>query len=548
MSVFDLSSRLVDEIAALSPVAATAMGIPGYDHLWPDYSPAGVEAAGDALGRYRVEAEELPTHEDEWEQLAGRVLTDFLDQSIERIDQGEHFRDLNNTASPLQSIVQIFDLMDTGTNDGRHAVLERLATLDVALDSYRAALEEGITRGTPVARRQVQAAVEECRAYAADGSFVDGLLERLDRAGVDRADVVAAAAKARRAFNDLASWLEEDYSPVAAERDAVGEERYVRSAARFLGASIDPAETYAWGWSEVRQIWDRMHRVAAEISSNTPVAEVLHVLKTDPERCVADEEAFLRLMKSRQQDAVERLAGTHFDIPDAIRSVDVKLAPPGSALGAYYHQPSEDFERPGAVFYALGDRRPIPVYDEVSTTYHEGFPGHHLQVGLQVGLAGRLSRLHRMVVWYPGYGEGWALYAEQLMDELGFYEKADYVMGLLINQMHRACRVVIDIGSHLEYPIPDDSGFHPGEPWSFDLAVEMLESRAFLEPAYARSEVLRYLGWPGQAISYKVGERVILDLRRELQRLGDFDMKAFHSRILGYGPLGLDHLREVMAF
>ncbi len=163
-----------------------------------------------------------------------------------------------------------------------------------------------------------------------------------------------------------------------------------------------------------------------------------------------------------------------------------------------------------------------------------------------MGLADRLSRLHRMVVWYPGYGEGWALYAEQLMDELGFYEKADYVMGLLINQMHRACRVVIDIGSHLEYPIPADSGFHPGEPWSFDLAVEMLESRAFLEPAYARSEVVRYLGWPGQAISYKVGERVILDLRRELQRRGDFDLKAFHSRILGYGPLGLDHLRELM--
>ena len=106
---------------------------------------------------------------------------------------------------------------------------------------------------------------------------------------------------------------------------------------------------------------------------------------------------------------------------------------------------------------------------------------------------------------------------------------------------------MIDIGSHLGLAIPDDFDFHPGEQWTFDLAVELLETRAFLEPAYARSEVVRYLGWPGQAISYKVGERVILELRNELEaRLGDqFDLKKFHSEVLGYGPLGLDHLREL---
>ena len=96
--------------------------------------------------------------------------------------------------------------------------------------------------------------------------------------------------------------------------------------------------------------------------------------------------------------------------------------------------------------------------------------------------------------------------------------------------------------------VPEDSGFHPGEEWSYDLAVELLESRAFLEPAYARSEVTRYFGWPGQAISYKVGEKAILDLRRELRkRDGDaFDLKEFHAQILGYGPLGLDHLSDLM--
>ena len=217
-------------------------------------------------------------------------------------------------------------------------------------------------------------------------------------------------------------------------------------------------------------------------------------------------------------------------------------------MGAYYVQPSEDFSRPGTVWYSLGDQQDIPLWDEISTAYHEGFPGHHLQCGVQISLADRLSRLHRVVVWHPGYGEGWALYTELLMDELGYLEKPEYVLGMLSAEMLRACRVVIDLGLHLGYGIPGDALFHPGEPWSFEIAVEMLTELAFLYPAYAVSEVVRYLGWPGQAISYKVGERTILDLRAELQarRGGDFDLKEFHARILGSGPVGLAHLRELV--
>ena len=224
----------------------------------------------------------------------------------------------------------------------------------------------------------------------------------------------------------------------------------------------------------------------------------------------------------------------------------MNIAPPGGSLGAYYVGPSEDFSRPGSVWWSLTPRGPYPVFDEVSTAYHEGFPGHHLQIGVQMSLADRLSRLHRLWVWKPGAGEGWALYAERLMDELGFFEKPDYVFGWLSGQMLRACRVVIDIGSHLELPIPDGQPFHPGEPWTFDSAVQMLVEYASLSKPYAESEVTRYLGWPGQAIAYKVGENAILEMRREARvRLGaDFDAKAFHSRLLEIGPVGLDLLRD----
>jgi uncharacterized protein (DUF885 family) len=279
------------------------------------------------------------------------------------------------------------------------------------------------------------------------------------------------------------------------------------------------------------------------------MAEVDHLLRTDPDRVQPDAAALSAFIQGRLDDALDRLTGTHFDVPEPIRTVTVNIAPPGSSLGAYYVSPAEDFSRPGSVWWSLTPEGPYPVFDEVSTAYHEGFPGHHLQVGVQVSLAEKLSRLHRLWVWKSGSGEGWALYAERLMNELGFFEKPDYVFGWLSGQMLRACRVVIDIGSHLDLPIPQGQPFHPGEDWSFDTAVEMLTGYAAQGKPHAESEVTRYLGWPGQAISYKVGEKAILEIRDEAKaRLGGgFDPKSFHARLLEVGPIGLDLLRTEMA-
>jgi uncharacterized protein (DUF885 family) len=203
---------------------------------------------------------------------------------------------------------------------------------------------------------------------------------------------------------------------------------------------------------------------------------------------------------------------------------------------------------PGSVWYAPGDGQRFPLFDQIATAYHEGFPGHHLQIGIQVALTDRLSRLHRVADGYSGYAEGWALYTEQLMAELGYYERPEYLFGMLSCQMARACRVVIDIGAHLSLAIPDGQPFHPGGAWSFELGVEMLTTMAGLGNERAISEMTRYLGWPGQAITYKVGQRVMLELRdAERARLGvAFDPKAFHARILGCGNVGLDHLRRLV--
>jgi uncharacterized protein (DUF885 family) len=276
---------------------------------------------------------------------------------------------------------------------------------------------------------------------------------------------------------------------------------------------------------------------------------VQHLLLDDPNRAAATPEEFRLMMQARQETALADLQGAHFDVPEPIRRVDVRLAPPGGALGAFYVGPSEDFTRPGTVWFAIGEQQVVPIFDQVTTNYHEGFPGHHLQNGIQMISPARLSRYQKMLVWYPGSGEGWALYAEDIMEELGYLEKPDYLMGKLAGEMLRACRVVIDIGSHLGLPIPAGQPFHPGEEWRFETAVEMLVDYAAQAQDVAESEVIRYLGWPGQAIAYKVGQQAIRDLRADaVRRHGvSFDRKAFHARLLEIGAVGLDVLRRHLA-
>ncbi|MGH8874385.1 MAG: DUF885 domain-containing protein, partial [Acidimicrobiia bacterium] len=508
-------------------------------------SPDGHRAVADLYRRARAELASVEPS-DRWERLAVRVLEMRLAEELAAHDHLDHLRHLNNIASPLQHLKETFDVMDRTTVQGWENVAERLRGLGGALAGYRRSLEEGKERGLAAAARQVRAVAEEAGVLAGERSQFAGYPAECLGTAPQLADGVAEAAdSACGAAGELAAWLEAEYLPHAPEVEAVGEERYLRHARAFLGSALDARETYQWGWEEIGRLGAELERVAADIDPDRSVAGVVDLMKTDPARRAAGLDEFLKIIGDRQEQALAELDGVHFDVPEPIRLVTVNLSPPGGALGAYYLPPSEDFSRPGGIWYSCAMTE-VPLYEEISTAYHEGFPGHHLQIGLGLTLADSLSRAHRLWVWYPGYGEGWALYAERLMGELGYFEKPDYLLGMLVSHIFRACRVVIDIGCHLGLPIPPHAPFEPGELWDFDRAVRMLEQVAFQPHDYAVSEVTRYLGWPGQAIAYKVGERAILDLRGELQRRqgSTFDLKEFHQRVLGSGPVGLDLLRE----
>ena len=549
-TVFALSDRFVEQLAAHQPMLATQMGVAGHDAEWGKHDPESWQDLGALIRSTRSALSQLPPTDRYWERLGRRVLDDYLGLGLERIEREEYLRDLNNIASPPQALRGTFDLMPHASEADWSAIADRLQSIGEAIEGYIDCLALGQQRGLLAARRQVLACLEQCCVHASDGTFFDTLDHLARDSGITPSLqhlVSSGVQAARAAYARLGGYLEGEYLPVCPAKDAVGLERYRFATHSFLLTEIDHEAVYHWGWQEIGKLKQQMETVSNRIWPGRCFKEVVQLLKTDSRYSVDSPESFLERMSEIQQEALQRLDNQVFDVPEQVRTVEVRFAPKGSTLGAYYIQPSEDFSRPGCVWYAKPDGITcFPLYDEVTTAYHEGFPGHHLQIGVQLSLGDQLTRAHRLAIWHDGYGEGWALYAERLMAELGYLGQPEYEFGLLASQMMRACRVVIDIGMHLDLAIPQDASFEPGTEWTFETAVQLLTSHALMDDENSRSEVTRYLGWPGQAISYKVGEQFILDLREEATREDWFTLKEFHRRVLGAGPVGLDHLKELI--
>jgi len=545
---FEIADRLTESYSDLSPILATTNGVAGRDHLWDDFSPDGEAAKAELRAATIAALVPFVEDDDPIQAAAARVIVGYLSMLNRRYQSGHWKRDLNHIYSPFQRARDTFDVV---SKDGAQAwdnIVSRLSTFGEPLAGYRESLQMGLEEGEVVARRQAASLVEQVRSVAGDDSRFIGYPELAAAAGGDPVRVADAVTKARSAAAELADWLENEYLPAADPEDAIGEDRYLEGSEYFLGMDLDPHETYEWGWSEVDRLRSEMRATSAEIDPDRSIEEVIELLDTDPSRSAPDHQAFARFVKGIQDEAVEQLDGSAFDVPDEIREVTVNIAPPGGSLGAWYHNPSADFSPPCSIWYAPGERTRIPYWGEVATAYHEGFPGHHLQVGVAILQREKLSRFQRNFIWYSGSGEGWALYAERLMDELGYFANPEYRLGLLASQLFRSTRVVVDIGTQLEKEIPAGAPLHAGEVWSYDLAVDYIEKIGLQVRDVAESEVKRYLGWPAQAISYKVGEREILDIRAQAaaRARGNFDLKDFHRRLLEAGAIRLDDLREAM--
>jgi uncharacterized protein (DUF885 family) len=547
------ANRFVDEYCALDPLAATAVGVAGHDADVTDLSPEGLQARADLERRVLADLDALGPVDDV-DDVTLAAMRDRLGLNLQIYDAGLAYGDLNVIASPLQGLREVFDLMPTATAEHWDTVATRLGRLEDGVRGYVESLRRSVRAGRPPARRQVEACAEQAEQFAdpedgffarfAQGARLDGddqgtLSEAL------AADLDRGAKRAAAAYTELARYLREELLPVAPGPDAVGREEYALWSQLFVGARVDLEETYAWGQEELARIEAEMRAVADRIVPGGSVADAEAALDADPDRRITGKEAFRDWMQAKSDAAVDALADVHFDIPEPVRRLECMIAPTTSG-GIYYTGPSEDFSRPGRMWWAVPDGvEDFATWQQTTTVFHEGVPGHHLQIAQTLYRKELLNRWRRIFSWSSGHGEGWALYAERLMADLGWLDDPGDRLGMLDGSRFRAMRVVVDIGLHCGFEAPAEVG---GGAWDADKMWRFMRAHCMEPEPFLRFEQLRYLGWPGQAPSYKVGERLWLQLRDQVRAAeGDaFDLKAFHRRALDVGSLPLSVMAEAL--
>ncbi|MFD7448519.1 DUF885 domain-containing protein [Kitasatospora sp. NPDC059827] len=546
-----IADGYVQALADLDPLTAVYLGLNPEDDRLPDLSPDGAERIADLARRTLArldEAERAGAADDEAERRCARLLRERLTAELAVHDAGEDYRAVRNLGSPVHNTREAFTLMATDTEAEWQLIGRRLARVPLALEQYRRTLTEGIERGLLSGPRQVETVVGQFGEWLAGdvpggwfGEFVQDAPE-----GV-RAELSVHAVAAAEALAALRDWLRDVYGPAAAGTpDTAGRERYARWVRYWTGADLDLDEAYAWAWSEFHDLLAQMEAEAEKVRPGVGPMAAMKWLETDGP-AIEGAEAAREYLQGLMDQAIRDLQGTHFDLAEPVTRVESRIAPPGSAAAPYYTQPALDFSRPGRTWLpVLGEER-FPVWDLVSTWYHEGVPGHHLQLAQWVYVADRLSSYQVSLGGVSANLEGWALYAERLMDELGYLTDPGHRLGFLNAQMMRALRVIVDIGMHVGLDFPADSPYRPGEPVSPEHGREFFGRYCGLSADFLDSELVRYLGMPGQAIGYKLGERAWLRGRAAARaaheaRGEEFDLKAWHMAALSQGSLGLDDL------
>jgi len=544
-----IAEEWVTTLAALDPGVATWIGIPGKLDEFADYSPSGHEDYISAAKKVIAELDSA-TEVDQVDWVTRTDLRSELELSLASSDARLHLRDLNVIASPAQEIREVFDLMPTGTEHDWEIISRKLANLPNAVDGYIETLRSGIAAGVTPAKRQVREVIEQAKRHAATDGFFATFA---DGAALDNGQAVPdslagalsrGAASSAAAYATLREFLQTELLDAAVENDGVGRELYALQSRRFLGATIDLDETYEWGIEELARMAAEQESIANEIKPGASVLEAIDVLDADPARTLHGTKALQEWMQQLSDRAVSELSASHFDIPEPVTRLECLIAPTQEG-GIYYTSPSDDFSRPGRMWWSVPEGvTEFNTWRETTTVYHEGVPGHHLQLGQAVFNRAKLNTWRRQLAGTSGHAEGWALYAERLMQDLGYLDDPGDRLGMLDGQRMRAARVVLDIGIHLGKPKLEGGGS-----WDYEYAFDFLKANVNMNEPFVRFEVARYLGWPGQAPSYKVGQRIWEQIRDETKaREGaDFDIKRFHSRALDIGGVGLDTLRSALS-
>lgn len=544
-AIDQIANDWVTKLAEFYPTYATSIGYEGGDDKLDDYSPE--HEAETIAEQKRVLAQiDQQTPTDLQDEVTLHALRSSFELSFESHEAGLQNRNLNNIASPAQGIRDIFDLSKTDTVGDWENLAKRMRAVSSSLESYAASLRLGIKNHDTPAIRQVGQVIEQVEDIAQAEGFFMKFAESAKAGDAElpaslKAELLKAAESATAAYGSFGDFLRNELMPNANPKDAAGRERYALHSREFLGAKIDIDETYQWGIEELARMKAEQEATANRIKPGASVKEAIEFLDNDPARKLHGTKELQRWMQQKSDQAIEDLGKTHFDIAEPLRALECMIAPTNTG-GIYYTGPSDDFSRPGRMWWSVPHGvEEFNTWRELTTVYHEGVPGHHLQIAQQTYNREELNNWRRLASFSSGHAEGWALYAERLMAQLGYLDDPGDYLGMLDGQRMRAARVVLDIAVHCEKPRLDGTG-----KWDFDYALAFMSENVNMAPAFVNFEVNRYFGWPGQAPSYKIGQRIWEQLAADATAKG-VSQKEFHRKALNLGGLGLDTLKFALS-
>src|SRR5512139_1137946 len=528
-----------------NPTGATYLGDHRFDALWPDMSPAALKASYEAdkavlTALDRIDPKALSAED----QLSRDLFRRQYEAEIASYDYGEQYTPISQRGG-LPSLHRMTDVVVFKTVQDYEQWLTRMRTVDRLIDQNIALMREGVQRGMVPPKAILQRVPGQL-----DKQIVtDPLKSPFYEAFAKMPDSIPAAEQARLqaaardviaqtvvpAYTKLRDYVVKDYLPRCRDSFGLwdtpnGDARYGELARFYTTTNLTPDEIHEIGLKEVARIRSEMMKVIAQTGFKGSFEEFLTYLRTDPKFRYTDPQQLLQAyqaMAKRVDPLLSQYFGKLPRMPYGVRPIAEQVAP--DTTTAYYQGPAMDGKRAGYYYVNLYKPEERPKYEIPVLTIHEAVPGHHLQISLAQEL-GELPKFRRDFE-ATAFVEGWALYSESLGQEMGFYDDPYDKFGQLTYEMWRAVRLVVDTGLH-------------HKKWPRQQAIDYFKANAAKTELDIINEIDRYIGNPGQALAYKIGELKIKQLRREAtEQLGDrFDIRAFHDVVLGSGAIPLDVL------
>jgi uncharacterized protein (DUF885 family) len=530
-----------------SPEFATILGDLRYNDRWTDASLAHQQAevakAQDFLKRFQaIDTTGFSADDKLNQQLMVRQLQDALKSHQLKLDEMP-LDQMSGAHLQLAGFISSIPFDNAKEYDD---YLARLKAVPALFDQVTAVAQQGLKDGMMPPKYLLEKVVTQIdsigKPAGMDSVFAEPLkhfpktVSAADQKRLHDAILAAIDQQVRPAYQKLGAFVKNDYAPHGRSEPGVwqlpnGAAIYAFQVEQMTTTKESPERIHEIGLSEVKRIEGEMTEIAKQ-QGFKDLSSFRESLTTNPKVHATSREDILNRYRNY-------LAGMQPELPKLfgllpktkVEVVPVEAFREKEAAAAEYHQGTPDGSRPGQIFVNTGDYQNRSVLSIESTAYHEGIPGHHMQISI----AQTLPKLppFRQQAGYTAYIEGWALYAEQLGKEVGFYKDPLSYYGHLSDELLRADRLVLDTGVHYKH-------------WSRQQMVDFFHAHSSEDEPDVQAETDRYITWPGQALAYKMGQLKILELRaRAKKELGDkFDIRSFHDEVLGGGALPLDVLES----